>query len=84
MESGYDLKSTKTSGYEQQSLSPLYEEGKIHSPISLVRSRLSSIGQKVKGKGKDNADDDDDDDLSTIAKMLEAQYFCFFCGIDET
>ena len=69
MESGYALKRTKTSGYEHQS-SSLYEEEKIHNPISLVRSRLSSIGQKVMGKENDKGNDDDD--LSTIAESIES------------
>jgi hypothetical protein len=77
MEDGYALKRSKTSGYEQQS--SLYEEEKVHNPISLVRSRLSSIGQKVTGgggggkevgKGKD--DTANDDDLSTIAESIES------------
>jgi hypothetical protein len=82
---------TSASGYEQQS-SLFYEEEKILKPISLVRSRLSSIGrkvirggggggEKVLGKGED--DTVDDDDLRTIAKGIESYYNCFFCGIDE-
>ncbi len=84
------VKRSKTSGYEQQS-SLFYDddEEKILNPISLVRSRLSSIGQKVTGggggkevgKGKD--DTVNDDDLSTIEKSMESYYNCFFCGINE-
>ena len=76
MENGYALKRTRTTGYEQQQhqqQSSLYQEEQMHNPISLVRSRLSSIGQKVTG-GKEvgRGNNDDDDDLSTIAESIES------------
>mmetsp|Transcript_3038 Transcript_3038/g.6299 ORF Transcript_3038/g.6299 Transcript_3038/m.6299 type:complete len:812 (+) Transcript_3038:138-2573(+) len=53
MEDGYSLKRTKTSGHDGSSL---------HKPLSLVRSRFSSIGKKgTKRKGTK-------DDGSTIAE----------------
>ncbi|KAK1741496.1 hypothetical protein QTG54_007974 [Skeletonema marinoi] len=76
MENGYALKRTRTTGYEQQQhqqQSSLYQEEQMHNPISLVRSRLSSIGQKVTG-GKEvgREGNNNDDDLSTIAESIES------------
>jgi len=78
MENGYALKRTKTAGYDQpQHQSSLYEEERIHNPVSLVRSRLSSIGQKVSGGGNEIGKGkplSKDDDLSTIAESIESSF----------
>jgi hypothetical protein len=75
LDSGDARKRTKSSGCEEQS--SLYDDEKVYGPLSLVRNRLSFLGQKVtvggeggeqygKGKGADA------DDLSTVAESIDS------------
>ena len=80
MGNGYALKRTNTTaGYDQQQpqqhQSSLYEEERMHhNPISLVRSRLSSVGQKASGGNDKSKPLSNDDDLSTIAESVESSF----------
>jgi hypothetical protein len=69
MEDGYSLKRTKTSGHDGSSM---------HNPLSLVRSRYSSIGKKgSKGKGNDDAstiaESDSSSTVSDYGQIMKKQ-----------